>query len=99
MPQSYKKIRDLFPLTRKTCFVTPERLCFSVALSENKKHIKKKKRKVKLCLKRCNQYLQIENDKCSCPVVFCKKGVLKIFGKFTGKQPWGEGGGGAILVK
>ena len=47
--QSYKKIffpRDLFVLTLNDCFVTPERLHFSVAPSENKSILKKQNREM-----------------------------------------------------
>ena len=37
--------RDLFVSTLKECFVTPERLYFSVAFSENKSTCKKEKKK------------------------------------------------------
>ena len=85
---------EIFFLWLEKLVLWPLNVCvFQWLFQKIKSTLKKKKRKVKLCLKRCNQYLQIENDKCSCPVVFYKKGVLKIFGKFTGKQPWGEGGG------
>ena len=47
--QSYKKIffaKDIFVLAINECFVTPERLYFSMA-SSGKKHIFLKKRKEK----------------------------------------------------
>ena len=50
LPQSYKKIffaKNLFVLALSECFVTPERLYFSMAFSENKSALFLKKERSK----------------------------------------------------
>ena len=56
LPQSYKKIffaKNLFVLALSECFVTPERLYFSMASSENKRaSFLKKEREINIIYKR-----------------------------------------------